>query len=108
MNFIHGDKKIFVASIGENNIAYLNGTTAISGEHAHFTATLPLDYDLWHHRLGHHNFDGVKRLINQNLVTGMTLNSKAKPDPVCEPCLAGKMHANPSPHLLIIQRGYLN
>jgi hypothetical protein len=27
----------------------------------------------------------------------MTLNSKAKPDPVCEPCLAGKMHANPFP-----------
>ena len=97
MNFIHGGKKVFVASIGENNIAYLNGTTAISEEHANFIATLPLDYDLWHRRLGHHNFDGVKRLVNQGLVTGMTLNSKAKPDPVCEPCLAGKMHANPFP-----------
>jgi hypothetical protein len=96
MNFIHGGKKVFVASIGENNIAYLNGTTAIE-EHVRFTATLPLDYDLWHCRLGHHNYDGVKRLVNQSLVTGMTLNSKAKPDPVCEPCLAGKMHANPFP-----------
>ena len=27
----------------------------------------------------------------------MTLNSSAAPDPICEPCLAGKMHANPFP-----------
>jgi hypothetical protein len=97
MNFIHGSKKVFVASIMDSNIAYLLGTTTTSMEHVHFTATLPLDYDLWHHRLGHHNFDGVKRLVNCNLVTGMTINSKTKQDPVCEPCLAGKMHANPFP-----------
>ena len=97
MNFIHGGKNVFVASIKNNNIAYLDGTTVPSMEHAQFTATLPLNYDLWHRRLGHHNFDGVKRLINQNLVTGMTLNSKDKPDPICEPCLAGKMHAHPFP-----------
>ena len=27
----------------------------------------------------------------------MVLDSDAKPDPICEPCLAGKMHANPFP-----------
>ena len=27
----------------------------------------------------------------------MTLDSLAAPDPICEPCLAGKMHANPFP-----------
>src|SRR5579859_1432045 len=27
----------------------------------------------------------------------MTINSNAKLDPICEPCLAGKMHANPFP-----------
>jgi len=97
MNFFHGGKKLFVASIMDTNIAYLDGTTATNMEHAHFTATLPLDYELWHRRLGHHNHDGVKRLVNQNLVTGMTIVSKDKPDPVCEPCLAGKMHANPFP-----------
>ena len=31
------------------------------------------------------------------MVTGMVLNSSQKPDPVCEPCLAGKMHSNPFP-----------
>ena len=28
---------------------------------------------------------------------GFKLESNAKPDPICEPCLAGKMHANPFP-----------
>jgi hypothetical protein len=25
------------------------------------------------------------------------MTSNDKPDPICEPCLAGKMHANPFP-----------
>ena len=36
-------------------------------------------------------------MISKNLVDGLVLDSKAKPDPICEPCLAGKMHANPFP-----------
>ena len=35
--------------------------------------------------------------MKKKLVTGTTLNSSATPDPICEPCLAGKMHANPFP-----------
>ena len=37
------------------------------------------------------------RSIGHNLVTGMQLDVKTVPDPICEPCLAGKMHANPFP-----------
>ena len=33
----------------------------------------------------------------QNMVTGMKLDTKSLPDPICEPCLAGKMCANPFP-----------
>lgn len=29
------------------------------------------------------------------LAEGLKLDSEAKPDPICEPCLAGKMHAHP-------------
>lgn len=36
-------------------------------------------------------------MVRENLVDGLVLDSKAKPDPICEPCLAGKMHANPFP-----------
>lgn len=96
MSFQHGGEIVFVASINDNNIAHLDGTTDVT-EQAHFTATVPLDFTLWHRRLGHHNLDGVKRLVNHNLVTGMIITSKSKPDPVCEPCIAGKMHANPFP-----------
>src|SRR5215469_9523609 len=31
----------------------------------------------------------------EKLVTGLKLESHAHPDPVCEPCLAGKMHSLP-------------
>jgi hypothetical protein len=31
------------------------------------------------------------------MVTGLVINSKELPDPICEPCLAGKMNANPFP-----------
>ena len=35
--------------------------------------------------------------MKNSLAEGLVLDSKAKPDPICEPCLAGKMHANPFP-----------
>jgi transposase InsO family protein len=38
---------------------------------------------------------GVKKLLSGNLVTGFKFDSQADPDPVCEACKAGKMHANP-------------
>jgi hypothetical protein len=39
----------------------------------------------------------VKKLISQDLVTGLKMDSKTAPDPICEPCLTGKMKANPFP-----------
>ena len=41
--------------------------------------------------------DDIKSMIKKNLVVGLKLNSEVKHNPVCEPCLAGKMHANPFP-----------
>jgi len=64
---------------------------------ANLSSTLPLDLSLWHRRFGHSNHDYVKQLHANDMVTGMTLSNKSKPDPICEPCLAGKMHANPFP-----------
>ena len=66
-------------------------------EKAHLVSTLPLDLSLWHKQLGHHNYDDIERMMSKYLVDGMVLDSDAKPDPICEPCLAGKMHANPFP-----------
>lgn len=36
-------------------------------------------------------------MISKNLVTGIDIQSKQALDPICEPCLSGKMNANPFP-----------
>lgn len=88
----------FVASINDHNSAFLDGSTKSHHiDSAQLTSTLPLTYSLWHCRLAHVNRDDVKKLITQNFVTGIKLDSRIAPDPICEPCLAGKMHANPFP-----------
>jgi hypothetical protein len=87
----------FVASISGSNAAFLDGSTLPLAEYVSAATTLPLDIDLWHRRLAHHHLADVMTLLDHNLVTGMKLDSKTAPDPVCEPCLAGKMHYNPFP-----------
>src|SRR5258707_467441 len=54
-----------------------------------------MDTSLWHRRLCHHHYGGIERIVKQNLVSGLVIQSNSAPDPICEPCLAGKMHANP-------------
>ncbi|EGO20848.1 hypothetical protein SERLADRAFT_351766, partial [Serpula lacrymans var. lacrymans S7.9] len=97
MSFMRENTLLFTATINDNNAAFLDGSTAACVELGHFTATIPLDLMLWHCRLVHHHHADVKRLIQRDLVTGLTLESKAAPDPVCELCLSVKMHANPFP-----------
>ena len=60
-------------------------------------STCPLDLSLWHRRFGHLHIGGVQSLIKKELVTGISLQSAAHPDPICEPCLAGKQHRGPIP-----------
>ena len=64
---------LFTATIGDSNAAFLDGTTVPLAEYASAATTLPLDLDLWHRRLAHHHFEGVKKLLKKKLVTGMTL-----------------------------------
>jgi hypothetical protein len=68
--------------------------TKVITEYVSPATTVPLDLALWHQRLTHHNLTDLKALIECKLVTGMQLDIKTAPDPLCEPCLAGKMHAN--------------
>jgi transposase InsO family protein len=84
---------------GASNVAYLVGDTIPVEEFASLSSatTLPLDWDLWHRRLCHHHLAGIKKLSSGNLVTGFKLDSQVNPDPVCEACKAGKMHADPFP-----------
>ena len=97
MNFLDKKSWLFSATINNDDIGYLDGSTVDIMENVHLASTLPLDLSLWHKRLGHHNYDDIKMMKSKNLVDGLVLDSAAKPDPICEPCLAGKMHANPFP-----------
>jgi transposase InsO family protein len=64
-------------------------------ETTYSVSTLPLDLNLWHCCFIHHNYADVRAILSKLLITGLKLNSDASPDPICEPCLAGKMHALP-------------
>jgi hypothetical protein len=52
---------------------------------------------LWDEHLCHHNTADIQKLVSSQMATGITLSSSAKCDPICEPCLAGKMHSAPFP-----------
>jgi hypothetical protein len=99
MDFFKDGTLLFQATITSNNIGTLDGVVipADVSQSAGLASTLPLDLNLWHRRLAHHSYADVKKMINQNLVTGLDLQFKQHPDPICEPCLAGKMHSNPFP-----------
>ena len=98
MSFSHAPgPPLFVATINSNNAAFLDGVTEPVTEFACPATTVPLDLSLWHRRFAHHNVTDIKSVMERNLVTGMKLDRKATLDPVCEPCLAGKMSANPFP-----------
>jgi hypothetical protein len=99
MTFQLDKHTLFTTSIDSTNSAVLNGTT-IAFQTVFHTSTLPLDLSLWHRHFAHHNYADVKKMVKQELVTGLKLNSEAKPDPICEPCLAGKMHSLPFPSSL--------
>jgi len=96
MAFSQDKLTLFTASIDSTNSAILNGST-IACETAFPVSTLPADLSLWHRRFTHHNYADIKRMIEHKLVTGLVLDSDNKPDPICEPCIAGKMSANPFP-----------
>ena len=97
MRFRRNGTVLFTAQINENNAAFLDGATDANLESAHLMSTLPLNISLWHRRLAHHDYNSVKHMIAHQLVTGIDIKSKQPPDPICEPCLAGKMNANPFP-----------
>jgi len=52
------------------------------------TSSAPLN--LWHHCLGHLNFNAIKRMADEGLVTSMTFSNRDMPTDPFEPCLEGK------------------
>ena len=97
MHFMRNKITLFRARINPSNTAFVEGTTLPATQSAYAISTRPLDLQLWHERLCHHNTADITKLISGGLATGMIISSAAKRDPICEPCLSGKMHSAPFP-----------
>ena len=90
---------MFEAKVNSSTIVYLQDTTIPIPETVNLSSatTLPMDLELWYRHLCHPSYPVLKKMIRENLVTGLKITSSSKPDPICEPCLAGKMVADPFP-----------
>ena len=90
LRFTRNRTLLFTATVNSRNAAYLDGEVIF--EVAGAASTCPTDLTLWHRRLAHLNLEAVKKLAKQELVTGLSLQPGPSPDPICEPCIAGKQH----------------
>ncbi|TFY64068.1 hypothetical protein EVJ58_g2865 [Rhodofomes roseus] len=83
----------FEVRVNEHNIGYLLGQTVSQTKNASSASmTCDLDLALWHQRCSHVNLDDLRSAHSKGLVSGLTIRSKRTPDPICKPCLAGKLH----------------
>ena len=89
----------FTATVNSRNSAFLDGKAVVSTDFAGFVSTCPVDLTLWHRRFAHLNVGDVTLLISKQMATGISIKSDSLPDPICEPCLAGKQHRGPIPKI---------
>jgi len=109
MSFVQNGTVLFTATINNACAAHLDGVTARTDSVvASAYRTIPTNLSLWHRRTMHHHLHGLNHAIRDKLITGITLKSRACPDPICEPCLAGKMHARPFSSTGTITTGVLD
>lgn len=98
VNFLHNGTLLFTASVTDRNVGYLNGRSrSFPVQSANRASTLPLDLSLWHRRCSHLNHSDVRLMQEKKLVTGMPITALSKPDPICEPCIAGKQRRHNIP-----------
>jgi hypothetical protein len=75
-------------AIREKNLYRLS---TVSNYHVANVAASVDDAQLWHERLGHIGFDGLKHMSNADLVHGLPKFSSLPPS-VCTGCMEGKLH----------------
>jgi transposase InsO family protein len=97
VRFTRNGELLFEADIDERNQSFVREDDGEPDSDSALSAvgTLPLDLTLLHRRMGHHS--DTQKILSKDLVTGVKLTSNQKPDPICEPCLAGKLNAGPFP-----------
>ena len=99
-----GDYCIFKAKGGvelarahKENGLYKLQATCVKGGSA-YTARLPVpDQNVWHHRFGHANVNGLQQLQSKGGITGLGKWPALQPGKACETCLLTKMPKMPFP-----------
>src|SRR6202012_4504336 len=91
----HFNGHLYFTATHRGGLAHLDGTTLRNPSYSTPQALaalslLPLTLELWHRRFSHINYTDLKHMIASKLVTGLKIDSSPSPDPVCEPCIAGK------------------
>lgn len=63
-----------------------------------------MDLSLWHWHCGHLSADNIHHMIEDKLVTDVKCIGMTGLDPICEPCISGKLHHHnipKGPHILL-------
>jgi len=95
--FKRDGRLLMTASVGKNNIGYLDGHTTRHENTLAYNATVtPTDLALWHRRLAHVNHDAVLDMQRSGAAKGIRITGSKKPH-LCEPCIAGKLHRHNVP-----------
>ena len=68
----------------------------VSEEYVNVAKNNP-NMELWHCRFGHLGMDNISKLINENIVEGMSSIEDGDVSDVCEACVMGKQHRVPYP-----------
>jgi transposase InsO family protein len=58
-----------------------------------------VDRNILHQRLGHIGKDRFRTLLTKNLANGIVVTPGSQIVDTCEPCIAGKQHRDPFPHI---------
>ena len=73
---------------------YLLNCEPVLHEHVSVASENENNTDLWHQRLGHLSGSLIKKIISNELVTGVEIPKRAELS-FCEGCMEGKMHWKP-------------
>ena len=87
--YLNKDNSLVYTGKRKKNVYYLYVDQFKSGELC--LSAMTEQSWLWHRRLGHVSFDSIKKIISQNLVRGLPINS-LESNGVCDACMKGKLH----------------
>ena len=94
MEFIKDSVPRFYASVGADRVALPCGTTVVASgspiQRSETAGSAQLSYELWHCRFGHISLSRLKSLVEDDLVSNLSLPKLPASTPVCPACLEGK------------------